>query len=530
MTTTTMMTTMTTMTTTTTTEPARARLVPGFGGVPSLSVRTRLVGSVAVLSALGFVGAGAAALLVERQRIEARVEASLAQEIGEFTELARSGVDPRTGEAFADAESLVTLSMQRNIPDEHETHVGYLADLTIVPVDGGGTFHREAGFRAVATRAVSPSYGSYDSANEGRVVYAVMPFTKSGQQSHFVTAYFVDRELDELGDAIRSYAVAAAFAWAGLVLAAWALARRILQPIEELRSTAATITDTDVARRIEVTGNDEVADLGRTVNGMLDRLEEALDSQRRMLDDAGHELRTPITVIRGHLELMDEEDPDDVRGTRDLSIDELDRMARLVEDLLVLAKARRPDFLRRREVDVAAVVRSTFEKAQALAPRTWVLDPLTPVRARVDPDRLTQALLQLASNAVAVTGEGDTIGFGCAPGPGGVQLWVRDTGPGVPPADRLRIFERFESGARVPGGPSTGLGLAIVSAIARAHGGVARVTTAGSGGGAMFILEMPTAELDPGADPDPHGPGPDQADYDSVTSIFERVNAGAGRP
>ena len=84
-----------------------------------------------------------------------------------------------------------------------------------------------------------------------------------------------------------------------------------------------------------------------------------------MLDDAGHELRTPITVIRGHLELMDEEDPADVRGTRDLSIDELDRMARLVEDLLVLAKARRPDFLRRREVDVSAVVRSTFEKAEA---------------------------------------------------------------------------------------------------------------------------------------------------------------------
>ena len=520
--------TMTTMTMTTT--EGRAGPTPALRGIPSLSVRTRLVGSVAVLSALGFVGAGAAALLVERQRIEARVEQSLAQEIGEFTALARSGVDPRTGDPFADAESLVTLSMQRNIPDEHETHLGYLADLTIVPVDGGGTLHREAGFRTVATRAVVPAFGSYESADEGRVVYAVMPFTKSGQQSHFVSAYFVDRELDELGDAIRSYAVAAAFAWAGLVLAAWALARRILQPIEVLRSTAATITETDVSRRIAVTGHDEVADLGRTFNGMLDRLQEALDSQRRMLDDAGHELRTPITVIRGHLELMDEEDPADVRGTRDLSIDELDRMARLVEDLLVLAKARRPDFLRRRDVDVAAVVESTYEKAQALAPRTWALDPLTPARARVDPERLTQALLQLASNAVAVTGEGDTIGFGCAPGPGGVQLWVRDTGPGVPPADRLRIFERFESGARVPGGSSTGLGLAIVSAIARAHGGAARVTSAGSAGGAMFILEVPAADRDPHARPDAEHTEPDQEDYDSVTAIFERVNAGVGTP
>jgi two-component system OmpR family sensor kinase len=516
-------------TTMVTTEPADTRAVPRFGGAPSLSVRTRLIGSVAVLSAVGFVGAGAAALLVERQRIEARVEQSLAREIGEFTELARSGVDPRTGEPFADAESLVTLSMQRNIPDEHETHLGYLADLTIVPVDGGGTLHREAGFRAVATRAVVPAYGDYESAAQGRVVYAVMPFSKAGQQSHFVTAYFVDRELDELGDAIRSYAVAAAFAWAGLVLAAWALARRILRPIEELRSTAATITETDVSRRIEVTGGDEVADLGRTVNGMLDRLEDALDSQRRMLDDAGHELRTPITVIRGHLELMDEDDAADVRGTRDLSIDELDRMALLVEDLLVLARARRPDFLRRREVDVAEVVRSTFDKAQALAARTWVLDPLSPARARVDPERLTQALLQLASNAVAVTGEADTIGIGCAPGPGGVQLWVRDTGPGVAPADRHRIFERFHSGARVPGGTGTGLGLAIVTAIARAHGGAARVTSAGSGGGALFILEVPTADLDAIGRPGADAPGPHEEEYDSVTSIFERVPAGAGR-
>jgi two-component system OmpR family sensor kinase len=214
-----------------------------------------------------------------------------------------------------------------------------------------------------------------------------------------------------------------------------------------------------------------------------------------------------------------------VRATRDLSIDELDRMARLVEDLLVLAKARRPDFLRRRDVDVAAVVTSTYDKAQALAPRRWVLDPMTPVPARVDSDRLTQALLQLASNAVAVTDEGDTIGFGCAAGPDSVRLWVRDTGPGVPPGDRLRIFERFESGVRATEGRSTGLGLAIVSAIARAHGGSARVVPAGPAGGSRFILEVPTTN----PDLDHDGSWPDQEDYDSVTTIFERVNAGAGR-
>ena len=312
-----MMTTMMrTMTTVTTTESAPPRGGPTIGRLPSLSVRTRLVGSVAVLSALGFIGAGAAALFVERQRIESRVEQSLAREIGEFTELASSGQDPRTGQRFADAESLVTLSMERNIPDQHETHLAFLAALTIVPVDGTGSLHLDPDFRAQVTEAVVPGYGSYQSADQGRVAYAVMPFTKDGQRSHFITAYFVDREFDELAETIWLYAVAATFAWAGLVMAAWLLARRILQPIEELRSTAATITETDVSRRIAVTGADEVADLGRTVNGMLDRLEDALDSQRRMLDDAGHELKTPITVIRGHLELMDEDDASDVRATR----------------------------------------------------------------------------------------------------------------------------------------------------------------------------------------------------------------------
>ncbi len=96
-----------------------------------------------------------------------------------------------------------------------------------------------------------PGYGTYQSADQGRVAYAVMPFTKDGQRSHFITAYFVDREFDELAETIWLYAVAAAFAWAGLVLAAWLLARRILQPIEELRSTAATITETDVSKRID---------------------------------------------------------------------------------------------------------------------------------------------------------------------------------------------------------------------------------------------------------------------------------------
>ena len=237
--------------------------------------------------------------------------------------------------------------------------------------------------------------------------------------------------------------------------------------------------------------------LGQTFNGMLDRLQEALGSQRRMLDDAGHELRTPITVIRGHLELMDPLKVEDVMSTRDLAIDELDRMSGLVEDLLVLAKARRPDFLTPQPTDVADLVRRVVDKASSLAPRAWQVDSAPGGLAVIDPHRLTQALLQLAANAVAVTRDGDAIGMGCAFTQTHVQFWVRDTGPGVPVADRQVIFERWQSGsADRDGSRGTGLGLAIVRAIAVAHSGTVSVTAASPAGGALFIIALPIGEPD----------------------------------
>ncbi|MGL5861891.1 MAG: hypothetical protein ACRCY9_11625, partial [Phycicoccus sp.] len=202
------------------------------------SVRLRLVGSVAVLSALGLAGSGAVALVVERERVDARIERSVAQEVREFSELAGGGADPRTGRRFADAESVITAAMQQNVPDEHEVLLGYLPGLTIVPVDGGGALQGDGEFRSEVTSRRLPEYGQYDSVQDGRIVYAVMPFTKDGRLNHFVTAYFVDLEMAELDDTIRSYTVVATLTWAALVLAAWALARRVLRPLGDLRRTA----------------------------------------------------------------------------------------------------------------------------------------------------------------------------------------------------------------------------------------------------------------------------------------------------
>lgn len=510
-------------------------------GLGSLSMRRRIVGSVALLSLLGLLGAGAVGLFVERQRIEARVERLLSQEVAEFRELARGGVDPETGRAFTNADRLIEVSMLRNVPDEHEIHLGFLPDVTIAPVDGEGALHRDPQFRGAVTRHTKPAFGEFESESTGAVTFAVLPFVMEGRTSYYVAAYFVDREMAELGDTIRSYTVAAAVAWTALVLAAWGLAGRILRPIHELRATAAHISDSDLSRRIDVRGDDELSALGWTFNGMLDRLQDALGAQRRMLDDAGHELRTPITVIRGHLELMDTDDRKDVEGTRLLALEELDRMGGLVEDLLVLAKARRPDFLSAEPTDVGDLVRRTVEKAEGLAPRTWLVDAAPSVIAVLDPRRITQAMLQLASNAVAVTHDGDPIGMGCSPSPRGVQLWVRDTGPGVPPAERLRIFDRWQSGLHHPvSGHGTGLGLAIVTAIAKAHGGSAWVTSATAAGGAMFVIEVPLGDLaeDEGdesddvrgdaGDADQERPDKgERAAYTSVDSLFDNATGPA---
>jgi hypothetical protein len=139
-----------------------------------------------------------------------------------------------------------------------------------------------------------------------------------------------------------------------------------------------------------VTGADDVTELTMTVNTMLDRLQWAFDTQQQFLDDAGHELRTPLTIVRGHLEVLDVGDPLEVSATRDIVLDELDRMARLVDDLVLLAQARRPDFVRFEPVDLDRLIREALDKAQALADRRWVLDAALPVVVAADAQRLTR--------------------------------------------------------------------------------------------------------------------------------------------
>jgi signal transduction histidine kinase len=275
-----------------------------------------------------------------------------------------------------------------------------------------------------------------------------------------------------------------------LGLIGWFVAGRLLRPIRQLRETAARITATGVSERIPVTGTDDVSELTSTVNGMLDRLEGALKGQRQLLDDVGHELKTPITIVRGHLELMEPADAADVGVTKALAIDELDRMSGLVRDISELAQLQRPLHVTVEPTDIDALVERVRVKASALSTaHRWLADHRAGVIAEVDPDRITQALLQLAANAVT-HGDCTEITFGSSASGRGIRLWVHDDGRGIDEKLLPLLFERFRRGAAGRGETGSGLGLAIVAAIAEAHGGRASATST-PGAGATFTIDLP---------------------------------------
>jgi signal transduction histidine kinase len=281
---------------------------------------------------------------------------------------------------------------------------------------------------------------------------------------------------------------------AAIGVVGWFVTGRLLSPIRHLRETADAISITDLSARLEPHGNDDISDLSRTVNSMLDRLEDSVDGQRQLLDDVRHELKTPITIVRGHLELMDPRDAVDVASARDIGIAELDRLARLVEDIDLLATAEAEPYTLA-AVDLAALTARVGELVAVIPGHTWTIEARADGTATGEQDRLLQAWLQLADNAAKYTPHGAPIEIGSAHDAEGSRLWVRDHGAGIPPGARARIFRRFDRAhvKRTVGG--SGLGLAIVDAIAKGHGGHCAVTDT-PGGGATFTIHLPPTEAE----------------------------------
>jgi signal transduction histidine kinase len=223
-----------------------------------------------------------------------------------------------------------------------------------------------------------------------------------------------------------------------------------------------------------------------------DRAEERrsmLERQERFIHDASHELRTPVTIARGHLELLADHGPS---NELDVALDELRRMDAIIERLLVLAAADQPDFLQVEEVEIEPFLEDVFMRWFEVAPRAWRLGPLVHAKLLVDPERLRAALDALLENAVKYTRAHDAIELRArSVRPGEVAIEVEDEGCGVNEEALARIFDRFARAdwARTRSTGGVGLGLAIVDAIAKAHGG--RCIARNTGHGTLFALQLP---------------------------------------
>jgi signal transduction histidine kinase len=432
----------------------------------------------------------AASVLVLRQvllsRIGDQVERELAREVDSLKDVSVLG-QPQDGRRFTDVQALFD---------------SYLSQ-TSAPSDGAlVTFADRHPYRAKLANpsqaALSQSYSALATSTTptsgqlntslGETQFVAIPVSIGQTKGVLVAAALTAAEHDQVESAVR---IAIGVSIVVLLLASlfiWMAAGRAIAPLNALSRTARKISETDLSSRIPVRGGDEIAELGRTFNGMLDRLETAFADQKDFLSDVGHELRTPITVIRGHLETLGDS-PREREEAIAVIQEELDRMSRYVNDLLLLAKAPRPDFLRTGPIDLDLLTHDLFAKARSLGDRDWRLDGTGVGIVVADQQRLTQAVMNLAENAVRYTYDGDAIWLGSSLVGGRVRLWVRDDGPGIDEADRERIFTRY---ARADtGSDGIGLGLSIVRAIAQAHGGDVQLDSR-PGLGSTFTIVLPT--------------------------------------
>jgi signal transduction histidine kinase len=280
----------------------------------------------------------------------------------------------------------------------------------------------------------------------------------------------------------------------------WVVAGRVLRPIGRITSVARDIQATDLSRRIELPGpDDELKQLGDTFDAMLARLDAAFAAQRQFVADASHELRNPLAIIRTNVDVAladPRADPEDLRHTITVVKRASDRMARLVDDLLALARRQEP-ILEHEPVDLgAAVAEASDDFVVPAAARNIVLDrAIAPgVVVTGDRDALKRAVANLLENAVRLAPPGSRIRL--ATGSEDDQAWiaVADEGPGIAPEDQPHVFDRFwradKARSRADGG--TGLGLAIVRQIAESHGGQVRLQSK-VGVGSSFVIWLPVA-------------------------------------
>ena len=433
---------------------------------------------------------------------QAQAHQDIRQELQEFRAFAAEGVDPTTADPFTSIERMLEIFLSRQSAAQGEVILGSVGQ-RILYTPTGAAGPSATGHRLPDDETLLDSIRSGDAASgiaqtsAGEMQWVRLPIVSGEDTGHLIVGFYMAPREQAVADNVLTIffvSIGGLLVTAGI---AWLVAGQILTPVREVRRVAEEISESDLTARVPVRGNDDISALAVTFNTMLDRLESAYRTQRAFVDDASHELRTPITVIRGQLELMEDNAADRTR-TLALVDGELARMGRIVSDLLLLAKVDRPGFVQPRSTDAAALLLDIEAKAQVLGPRGWPILEIAEGPISVDAQRITQAVLQLATNACQYSPAGSTVSLGSRFEDDGAArcftIWVSDRGSGVDEQEAARIFGRFHRGqasdAAHGARTGAGLGLAIVRGIAEAHHGTVWVRSS-PGDGATFGLTLP---------------------------------------
>jgi two-component system OmpR family sensor kinase len=469
------------------------------GSPPLRSLRARLVVGLLALAVVGLGASGAGIYKALADYLHNRLDSQLRDsQTAVFNELAQGG---RFSRRLPSGRSVIPSGTFGELRRPNGTAVQYAEPSRPVPKlpdppDAGQRF---------------ATVGSRD----GNVRYRVLATVDDDGDVLYVA--FPTTELDEtLHRLVGTELVFSAAVLLFLALLSLAVVRLGLAPLERIAATAGDIAGGDLSRRVEPAEPDtEIGRLGLALNAMLAQIETAFsqraaseDRLRRFIADASHELRTPLTAIRGYAELFRRgaaERPEDLARAMRRIEDEAARMGLLVEDLLLLARLDQGRPLERQPVDLVAVAGDALADLSAIDPsRPVTYDHPDSLVVTGDEARLRQVAGNLLANARVHTPAGSPVHVRVRAYDGQAILEVADEGPGLPPGDAGRVFERFyradAARARTGGSGGTGLGLSIVAAIVAAHGGSVQAGTPPNGRGAYFMVALPVNPPAPAAD------------------------------